>query len=54
MESNKDELSPAQGKASYEAPALRCLGDLRELTLGSSGCAVDSGGTLQRHPINCP
>ena len=30
-------------KRPYEPPRLHCYGDLRELTLGSSGPAVDSG-----------
>jgi hypothetical protein len=54
MEAIKDEPLPDDLKPRYEAPLLRHLGDLRLVTLGASGCVVDSGGTLQKHPINCP
>lgn len=54
MESITDEPWPATAKAPYEAPCLRHLGDIREMTLGGSGCTADSGGTLQPHPIVCP
>lgn len=54
MEPTKDELAMPVSKASYEPPCLRALGDIRQLTLGSSGCALDSGGTMQRHPLDCP
>jgi hypothetical protein len=53
MASNKDKRSPQHGRANYEPPRLRCLGDLREQTLGSSGCAPDSPhSTGQPDPVN--
>lgn len=54
MESIKDQQAIQVIKACYEPPCLRALGDVRQLTLGSSGCTVDSGGTMQRHPLSCP
>lgn len=55
MVPTKDERLPEQSKASYEPPVLHCLGDLRNLTLGGSGCTPDSAsGTQQRHPVFCP
>jgi hypothetical protein len=54
MESINDELSPDALKPRYETPLLRHLGDIREITLGGSGCTADSGGTMQSHPVVCP
>lgn len=50
-EHNADACSPAAGAGSsklnlvYEAPELRCLGDLRDVTLGASSGAIESGAT---------
>lgn len=56
MELTKDEGALPLIKTRYVSPCLQPLGDIRQLTLGSSGCTIDSGGTSLQKPLppqNC-
>jgi len=44
-----EDTSRARGlRAPYEAPRLRWLGSVREITQGSGSQAVDTGGTMKQ------